>query len=857
MAPGPVCHRKEGTDVVVWVEATAASALSLSWNGRPLAVGGTDIDAGTRVALPPQLGFGEFVVERDDGARWRLALAPTIEPLLLREARELRQSSSRADALPILDHLLDGLLPPDVEARVRLFRGLVLRQLDRLDEAEVELLGAAATAFDVGHNGDACRALGVIAYATAFQRHRVPEARAWIDFAVDAVPPGRCRIWNLQLSALISGAEGDYRTAYRRADATDVWAHRFDTDWAHHAANSARLWLADELGRPQEMLAQLIVNRTRDRRMGCSSALRLGRAASAYTMIGEHELARLNRARALEMHRRDCGEPLQLATILVAGVREAVERGDLETADAWITELESLELERDESELRTVVEAAYAERALRDDDMASAKRHFESARSAARRDGALTELRRAEIGLARVAAREGRLSDARRSFETAAAILDRMAPHIPIGDGRGAWEGDPARGARHHVDFLLTHDSPEQALTVVRRIRRRLLAGVTTVARLYGLSVAERQHWTGAKEAYRTVRAQMDARRRDSIGTDAGVPTEVIEALERHANAAIEPALSALGATDDRLAPAQPGAVTLAWFPLPEGWVGFAAGDEGVTAVRFAAIDFGGPPEDVAEVLLTPFAEAIAGASRIRVLAYADIRAVDVHALPFRGRPLVAHAPVVYPLDVAVTPARPHRATAVVIGDTRGDLPVARRHAQRVTARLEAAGFRVRAFEGSTWIGISNADRIPPARLPDVLEALADADLLWFDGHGTGGSVDGWESGLAMADGESLRVGDILTADAVPAHVVLSGCETGLAGPEAPGESLSVAAAFVARGSRTVLASTRRVADDESVLDAVAAQLRPVGDIDLAEILHTAVRDAPTADWAAWRAFTP
>ncbi len=44
----------------------------------------------------------------------------------------------------------------------------------------------------------------------------------------------------------------------------------------------------------------------------------------------------------------------------------------------------------------------------------------------------------------------------------------------------------------------------------------------------------------------------------------------------------------------------------------------------------------------------------------MRVLAYGRLLEVDLHALPWRGRPLVASLPVAYPLDLAATPVAGH-----------------------------------------------------------------------------------------------------------------------------------------------------------------------------------------------------
>src|SRR6185437_10418659 len=149
------------------------------------------------------------------------------------------------------------------------------------------------------------------------------------------------------------------------------------------------------------------------------------------------------------------------------------------------------------------------------------------------------------------------------------------------------------------------------------------------------------------------------------------------------------------------------GVLELVYYPGDAGWLGFATDarttvaarldDDGVaSALRIAGSSL--PPRaDVtraAAALLGPFEPEIRAARTIRVLAYGPLAAVDVHALPFDGAPLLAKAAVVYPVDVGAEPrddaARPLGALVVV--DPMENLPRAREDGARVVDALRARG---------------------------------------------------------------------------------------------------------------------------------------------------------------------
>jgi CHAT domain-containing protein len=234
-------------------------------------------------------------------------------------------------------------------------------------------------------------------------------------------------------------------------------------------------------------------------------------------------------------------------------------------------------------------------------------------------------------------------------------------------------------------------------------------------------------------------------------------------------------------------------------------------------------------------------------AGQIRVLPYGVLRNVDFHALPFAGDVLLATAPVVYGLDLpAPADGAEPGARALVVADPRGDLPAARREAERVTAALEAH----RQWTAETLAG--------PAALAGALRArLGEVDLFHYAGHAVFGGPGGWDSVLPLAGSSDLTLGDILALARAPRWVVLSGCETGRSGAAAPAESLGLAQAFLAAGSASVLAAVRPVADETAAALVEGYYRAWSRATPAAQALRTAqlalrARD-PQADWSSFR----
>ena len=280
--------------------------------------------------------------------------------------------------------------------------------------------------------------------------------------------------------------------------------------------------------------------------------------------------------------------------------------------------------------------------------------------------------------------------------------------------------------------------------------------------------------------------------------------------------------------------PPAPGEVVLTWFPAATGLLAFAATPASTRVVPL--------PNARPEGLLAPFEAELAAAKRVRALPYGPVRGLDVHALPFRGAPLIAHAAVVYGLDLPPVNKSFANRRALLVADPRGDLRGARVEADAVEARLK--GWTLTRLDGEAATGAA------------VRAALTTADLFHYAGHGRFAGAMGWDSALPLAADARLGVDDILALPHVPAQVVLSGCETARQAADAPLEAVGLAQAFMVAGAESAIAATRPV-DDTLARDLAADLYLHAGAESAEDALRRAqtalTRDPPVRDWAAFR----
>jgi CHAT domain-containing protein len=253
-------------------------------------------------------------------------------------------------------------------------------------------------------------------------------------------------------------------------------------------------------------------------------------------------------------------------------------------------------------------------------------------------------------------------------------------------------------------------------------------------------------------------------------------------------------------------------------------------------------------PATLAPCLLEPLAPLLADAQRVRLTANDELRAIDFHAVDLDGAPLLERVPVVYALGLpsasSSSPAAPRR--ALVVGDAQGNLPAAQEEVRSVRDVLEGSGI---------WSAVSLTGAT--ARLERVRRDMSGADLFHYAGHARLLGSRGWDSELQLGERTALDVGDILALERAPAFVVLSGCETAATDARAEAAGIGLAQAFIASGSRGVVAATRPVRDAAAlaVMRAFyAAWLGGAAPERALQRAQLALRsEQPGADWAAFR----
>lgn len=798
---------------------------------------------------------------RVQGAEGRLVLRDRPDRPWEAELRALSPAACRAE--------VDRRVPTLADATERattlwVGAGCDLRAGERA--AAVDRMEAAAQSFDAaGRPADAARARCALSSVLFGAEGSLPRVRAQLAALPEDTADGTVAWGVAWHRALLHRRTGNYRAAVEALDRADAVAERLGLAAERDSTREQRANLAAELGRFEEAipaLRQLVADtpvvgecgadtRAAARRTALAWLLLLqvraeglvARAGGAAAPEAEAGLARLGEAEqrlveAAGVHTR-CRHPARdLANVEVnralgalLAARPAEARAHLRAAaaaqpggdplyNAWVAEIEGrLALLEGAPE---VAEAAFS-RAL-------AHAHLRGAPEAEAQalDGR---------ALAHLAA--GRSEAALDDLAAAQEALWSGVASVPLDAGGAAFLTAREVVPLRRVSVLLGLGRVEEAFAVARAARSHLVRAGNLQARLEALDPAAQTRWDEAVGRYRALRAELDAASADAWAlplAELEARRQGSEASERAARRALDEAMAVLGGPPTALPPVAAGDLLLLWVPQEGGWVGFAATAAGVRAAP------------VGDDLLAPFQAELRAARRVVLLPWGGLRERDLHTLPLDGAPLLERVPVVWSLDLGPRPEAP-AGRLLLVADPGGDLP---------GARAEAATVRAARPQAEALLG-------PSATVGAVRGALATAGSFHYAGHATFREGDVWQAGLPLADGV-LRVGDVLALPRAPDAVVLSACESGRAEPGAV-EGWGLAQAFVARGARVVVGTSRPVTDRASAR--MASELYPPGGAappaaadpgSVAEAVRRAqlaLRAAGDADWSAFRVWVP
>lgn len=467
---------------------------------------------------------------------------------------------------------------------------------------------------------------------------------------------------------------------------------------------------------------------------------------------------------------------------------------------------------------------------------------------------------RATFGKAQAYEGLGERTAAMESLRKAETLLDEMSLQVPLQEGRETFMATRHAVVNLHVELLLDQGRNAEALRVARHGRSRLIRQLERSHGLANLSSGQRERLESLLADYHRKRAALEERAKDEWRLPADQAPRAQAAREAEAEAVkklLDQAFQIFPRkrSEEEPAPPRPGELILAYHPLAHGWAGFAAYGKTVRVHRFELPRDLTRLDQLAAALLLPFRDSIQRADRIRILPSGPLQGIDFHALPFDGDVLLAQAPVVYGVDLAVStsPARERERHALVVADPRDDLQGSLDESRRVLAVLRS-GLQ-------PWITeeLKSADASADA----LRERLASVDLLHYAGHGSFSGFGGWDSSLLLAEETRLTLGDVLAVrPRAPAWVVLSACDTGRSSTEVPVESVGLAHAFVLAGSRAVIASIRPAKDREvSTFFPLFYQEWDREPEDLAAALQRAQlswrKRNPGADWQGFRLFEP
>lgn len=474
-------------------------------------------------------------------------------------------------------------------------------------------------------------------------------------------------------------------------------------------------------------------------------------------------------------------------------------------------------------------------------------------------DRALEQLRHAVVDAGttdaqwHLALREGQVLGSRgdldaaiEAYRRAEEHLDRLAQLAAFGVGLGAMGVLHRESSERLVDALRERGSVGEALCVARTAEARRIQAASFPS---SLPASERERIELRVAELREAQADLDAlleqaRKAPVHGLERARAR--VKEQRRSVDLAIDEILRANGRHAqppdcDALHEPAEGELLLGLFPRGDGWLVFAHDEHETTAHAVVLQELDLEPARLAPLLLRPVATQLARAKRIRVHAVGQAERIDVDRLPWNGKPLIAHAPVAWGVDVtapAVDGARlrdrDEVPRALLLADPTLSLPEAAAEVQEAAEQLGHLG----------WI----VEVLPPeqARPYVVQERLDTATLVHYAGHAThdellapgwwppyAGGTPSWPAGLRLADDTWLGAHEILAQSGrVPRTVILSGCRTGAIETSTSGTSLAVA--FLVAGAEEVIATTTVTKDAEAraTMRGVYEGIGPASDLD-------------------------
>ncbi|MEM7583856.1 MAG: CHAT domain-containing protein [Acidobacteriota bacterium] len=869
--PGPVCALAERDVLRVWARSSPDASLDVAG---PVEIRDrSEIQAGIRFTLRPTADDGELRLtasgEGSAPAQWRLSWKrlPARPELLVRADEHLL--AGRLDAArAVLEEELPNFSGGDLGLAYR-WLGRIAQLNGDIDRA-VKLHGRAVEIFhQQGLLRQEASCTNELAYGLIYPANRLAEARALLDgLSLGAQYPAEARYNRTYMQGLLAINTGNLRGALNQLRASAEIAQRVGlTSWQITSEQLLAHQL-QQVGRGAEAAAIYTrqLAETAGELSACDRGQLLNNLGWNQLLMGEGdpdavspEATRwLEEAQGL-FEDQPCAEIDERANVAINLALAAVQQGQAEVARRHLAR--AIELAPEPALQKRIWRLEIAGRiALAGGQPEVALERYRELETRAQAALSSPDLWQAAAGKAAALEELGRLDAALEAYGVADARLERGSRQVPIDAGREGFVDRGARVTQRHLALLLRQGQVDEAYALARRARSRVVRNLQWQSRLAQLTPAEQSQWDVAITAYRRQRQAFDTATLDDWRLPADQLRRQQHARQRERELlqqALDEAFATLDAltpaVEPALSPAADGEARLLYFPLPDGWVGFAEDARGLRMERLGKLSPSMTANALAERLLEPFADVIERVETVRFLPYGWLREVDLHALPFGADILVALRPVTYGLDLAHSemPGSPTR-HVLVVADPSGDLVAARTEGATVVEEIErlAPDWNPRLLTGE------EADST-------TLRALMPAaDLLHYAGHGLFDGSTGLQSALPLAGDSRLTVADILALERVPRWVVLSGCETARTPQETSVESASgLAHAFLTSGSSGVLAAVRPVEDQLAsslVQHFYGAWLSGASPSQALRQAQLAIRQLqPQADWASFRFLEP
>lgn len=484
------------------------------------------------------------------------------------------------------------------------------------------------------------------------------------------------------------------------------------------------------------------------------------------------------------------------------------------------------------------------------------------------------------VGQADAHARLNDLKQASALHRRAEALLQRIATGLPLTSGRQMFVAQFEAGTARHVSLLLEHAQDAQAAFLAIRSAR---SGTLRALLPSTASGADSSEWAEQMKGYHQLFSERE-RTQHQVNDAVGDEQEKAKRALQDADQALKDALAKMygdtgtGSVPDRYRAPADDELLLTCYPLStplqqgeRDWLCAAADSKGPYTVRRSIATWN---TQEAAAILAAFAEPLRRAKRLTLLPYGGMREVVWETVPFDGQPLTAARSISYGLDLPRHPVTAQRVTdapILAVVDPQGNLDMApgvvevlRSAAKRAgrTLSLSCGGPR-RGGHVLTALSALFSPKEHPADAGQVLASLQTGDPFLYFGHAVASQQAGWDSRLLFADNSQIAARDILALSTVPSRVLLVGCETAVSDPQAPADDLGLTQAFLLRGSREVLATTRRVSDAHAALllqtllesEALSPAV-PLADT-LRHALMTLRQRSPHPDWDAFRVYQP